>query len=184
MASWKSSLLHVWNALVARFRKTESQPPITHNPSLPMFNYGVGGQERKGPAAIEAIADIPQNRTLLVEKLTSTPPVRSEVVHGLKNVDDVFEKFKPSLKVDFQTEEGSRVTETLNFRGLGDFGRKGITNQSPYLQKLAGQQEDYLKFTKELKSNKLLQSALQNKDTKEAYLKALQAMIRELESPA
>ena len=49
------------------------------------------------------------------------------------------------------------------------------------VQELASQQENYLKYVKQLKSNKLLQTVLQNAESKAAYLSALKAMIRELE---
>jgi len=40
-----------------------------------MYNYDIGGQERKIEVS-EGIADIPQNRTLLIEKLTDDPELR------------------------------------------------------------------------------------------------------------
>lgn len=40
--------------------------------------------------ASEGIAEIPQNRTLLVEQLTKDEPVAPEVVAGLTNIDEVF----------------------------------------------------------------------------------------------
>jgi hypothetical protein len=41
--------------------------------------------------------------------------------------------------------------------------------------------EQSLKIVKELKSNKALQTILQNQDNKAAFLAGLQAMIKELE---
>ena len=58
-----------------------------------MFNYGVGGQEVKQDAS-EAIADIPLNRTMFVQKLTDTEPTRPQAIYDLKTVDEVFEFFK------------------------------------------------------------------------------------------
>ena len=40
--------------------------------------YGIGGNEVKSDAA-EAIQDIPQNRTLFVEKLTQDQPLKPEI---------------------------------------------------------------------------------------------------------
>ena len=48
-------------------------------------NYGIGGNEVKTDAS-EAFADIPQNRTLMAEKLTKDSPVKPEIVQGLQTV--------------------------------------------------------------------------------------------------
>lgn len=145
-----------------------------------MFDYGIGGQERKLNVS-ESIVDIPQNKTLLIEKLTADPPLRPEVVEGLKTVGEVFAHFQPEQEIDFSTEEGSSVSETLRFTSLADFGRKGIIAQSSYLQALNMTFEDFQRFVKQLKSNKILKTMLENPDAKAAYLSAIQAMIQELE---
>src|SRR5450432_2398871 len=100
-----------------------------------MYDYGIGGQEVPKDAS-EAIADIPQNRTLMIEKLTADAPVKPEVVEGLKNVEEVFQHFKPQVDCEFQKEDGSSMNEKLSFSNLGDFGTKGITNQSNFLKDL------------------------------------------------
>ena len=145
-----------------------------------MFDYGIGGQERKLNVS-ESIVDIPQNKTLLIEKLTSDPPLRPEVVEGLKTVGEVFAYFKPEQEIEFDTEEGSTISETLRFNSLADFGKKGVIAQSSYLQELNMTFEDFQKYVKQLKSNKILKAMLENPDGKAAYMAAIQAMIRELE---
>lgn len=145
-----------------------------------MFNYGIGGQEVPRDAS-EAIADIPMNKTLMVEKLTAEAPSKPKIVEGLKTVDEVFSNFKPSVSVEFQTEEGTTKNEQLNFSNLGDFGVKGITNQSNFLKDLELQKNEYAKIIKQLKSNKVLQNVLNNADTKTAFIQALHAMVQEIE---
>ncbi|GAB4021318.1 hypothetical protein EXU85_19585 [Spirosoma sp. KCTC 42546] len=145
-----------------------------------MFDYGIGGQERKLNVS-ESIVDIPQNKTLLIEKLTADPSFRPEVVEGLKTVGEVFAHFKPEQEVEFDTEEGSTISETLRFNSLADFGKKGIIAQSEYLQQLNMTFEDFQKYVRQLKSNKILKAMLENPDGKAAYMAAIQAMIRELE---
>jgi predicted component of type VI protein secretion system len=145
-----------------------------------MFNYGIGGTEVPKDAS-EGIADIPQNRTLVIEKLTDNPPVKPQMVYDLKNVDEVFAHFKPSVEVEFEKEDGSNTNEVLNFSNLGDFGTRGITTQSNYLQDLNQKQEQYLKIVKQLKSNKSLKSVIENPDTKAAFLGALHALIQEID---
>lgn len=146
-----------------------------------MFNYGIGGQERKQDGAQESISDIPLNRTLLVQKLTSDPPLRAQIVEGLRTPEAVFAHFKPSVEVEFDREDGTTVPENLQFESLGDFGKKGIINQSNFLQDLSTQTDDLQKLLRQLKSNKILKSALETPETKAAFLAAIQAMISELE---
>ncbi|MBC7891918.1 MAG: hypothetical protein H7Y12_06900, partial [Sphingobacteriaceae bacterium] len=100
-----------------------------------MYNYGIGGQERKQDAS-EGITEISQNRTLLLEKLTDDPAIRPEIVGDLKTVDEVFAHFKPEKEVEFESEDGSTYNEMLRFRTLGDFGKRGLINQSAALQEL------------------------------------------------
>ncbi|MCB2377395.1 hypothetical protein LGH70_07375 [Hymenobacter sp. BT635] len=146
-----------------------------------MFNYGIGGQERKLDNASEAISDIPLNRTLLVQKLTSDPPLRAQIVEGLKTPEAVFAHFKPAVEVEFEKEDGTVMPETLQFQSLGDFGKRGIINQSTFLQDLNTQADDLQKLLRQLKSNKILKSALDTPETKAAFLAAIQAMISELD---
>ena len=143
--------------------------------------YGIGGTEVKTDA-FEAFADIPQNRVLLAEKLTKDPPVKPDIVQGLTDITSVFEHFDPKVEMEFATEEGTIRRETLHFRGLEDFGAKGITAQSPYLNELNMKQQQYHKIIRQLKTNKLLKQALANAGTKENLIQALQILIRELET--
>jgi predicted component of type VI protein secretion system len=146
-----------------------------------MYNYGIGGQERKLDNAQEAITDIPLNRTLLVQKLTADPPLRAKVVEDLRTPEAVFAHFKPEVEVEFEKEDGTTIPETLHFESLGDFGKKGIVNQSRFLQDLSTQSEDLQKLLRQLKSNKILKSALDTPETKAAFLATIQAMIEELD---
>jgi predicted component of type VI protein secretion system len=145
-----------------------------------METYGIGGTEVKGDAS-EAVADIPQNRTLMIEKLTAEPPVKPQIVEGLTTIDDVFNQFKPAVDVEFEDTEGRSKEEQLSFRGLADFGTKGIVAQSKFLQDLTMQKDQYLKIIKQLKSNKLLRKALENPESRQAVLNAIYAMSKEIE---
>lgn len=143
-------------------------------------NYGIGGNEVKTDAS-EAFADIPQNRTLMAEKLTKDAPVKPEVVHGLQTVEQVFEHFKPTLSVDFEDENGKTMKENLRFSDLSDFGTRGITAQSEFLKENAGKKDEYLKIIKQLKSNKILKAALANPEAKQALLDAIKGMMADLD---
>ncbi|MCW3092359.1 MAG: hypothetical protein JWP81_3428 [Ferruginibacter sp.] len=144
-------------------------------------NYGIGGNEVKLDAS-EAFADIPQNRTLMAEKLTRDAPVKPQIVHGLQTVEQVFQHYKPEIGVDFQDEEGVTKKESLKFTNLGDFGVKGITEQSEFLKDNTTRKDEYVKIIKQLKSNKILKAALTDPDAKAALVEAIHSMIAELKS--
>jgi hypothetical protein len=145
-----------------------------------METYGIGGTEVKGDAS-EAISEIQQNRTLMIEKLTADAPVKPQIVQGITKIDDVFENFKPHVDVEFQDSEGVSRQEILKFGNLADFGIKGITAQSEFLQNLTMQKEQLQKVIKQLKSNKMMRKALENGETKLALLNSIYAMIKEIE---
>jgi hypothetical protein len=148
-----------------------------------MYNYDIGGQERKIEVN-EGISDIPQNRTLLIEKLTDESPLSPQIIPDLKSINDVFGFFKPTKEVEFETADGAGRTEQLHFSSLGNFGKQGITRQSAYLNELSHQCEDLQKFVKQLKTNKILRTLLENKEAKSAYLSCIRSLITEMEQSA
>jgi len=145
-----------------------------------LTNKGIGGNEVPFDAS-EAIFEIPQNRTLLAQKLTAHDPVKPELVEGLNTIDRVFEHFKPEIKVDFEDAEGSVKMESLRFKNLGDFGTKGITGQSRFLMGLETEKDQYQKIVKQLRTNKILKAALEDPDAKKALYDTLHNLIKELE---
>ncbi len=142
--------------------------------------YGIGGTEVKTDAN-EALQEIPQNRTLLIEKLTQDQPIKPQVVKGLKTIDDVFEHYKPQVEVDFEDSEGVLKKEKLTFNNLGDFGDKGITRQSSFLKGLSTEKDQYVKIIKQLKTNKILKAALTDTEAKQALLESIRALLTEIE---
>jgi len=145
------------------------------------FQYGIGGTERPVDAS-EAFADLPQNKTLLIEKLTGDDPVKPEIVKGLTNVEQVFEHYQPNVDMEFSSEDGAEVKENLNFGNLGDFGDKGLTRQSDFLQGLNLKQNEMNRIVKQLRSNKILISAMQNPDSKAAFVEVLKELVQEIEN--
>ncbi|PKA97590.1 hypothetical protein B0O79_1256 [Flavobacteriaceae bacterium MAR_2009_75] len=142
--------------------------------------YGIGGTEVKLDAN-EAFADIPRNRTLLVEKLTNDPAIKPVVQDGLKTIEEVFEHFGPKVEVEFENADGVGKKEMLKFANLGDFGAKGITRQSSFLKDLATEKDQYVKVVKQLKTNKILKTAIADPEAKQALLDAIRALLTEIE---
>ncbi len=145
-----------------------------------MLEYGIGSTEVKTEVS-ESISEIPQNRTLMIEKLTKDAPPSPEIVQNLTNIQDVFKKFNPSIEVEFEDSEGALQSEKMLFGNLEDFGVKGITRQSEFLKSLDEQKAQFYQIVKQLKKNKLLRKALSQKETKEALLTAIYSMIKELD---
>jgi len=143
-------------------------------------SYGIGGNEVRQEGQ-ESILDIPQNKTLIAQKLTPNTPVRPEIVTGLQNMDEVFEHFDPRVNVAFQDDGGNVVREELAFKNVGDFSINGLVAQSPFLQDLKTKSEQYQKMIKQLKTNKVLKLALQDPDAKKSVIAALEGLIQEIE---
>ena len=144
-----------------------------------LTNYGIGGNEVKLDGD-EAISAIPQNRTLIAQKLTVDAPIKPELVEGITNVEKAFEHFKPEVKVNFETADGATKVEVLKFKNLGDFGVNGITTQSNFLSDLETEKDQYQKIIRQLKSNKILKGALEDPEEKKALLDSLATLINEL----
>ncbi|MDT7830502.1 hypothetical protein RQM65_17670 [Pricia sp. S334] len=140
---------------------------------------GIGGNEVKGDAS-EALNEIPQNRTLIAGKLTPNAPVKPEVIEGLRTIEDVFEHFEPELKIPFEDKDGGTVNESLKFRNLGDFGKKGIINISDFLKELEIESDQYKQIIKQLKTNKILKAALEDPEAKKSLIDTIDALVEEI----
>lgn len=147
---------------------------------MAILDYEIGGNEVKIDAS-EGIANIPDNRSLIVEQLTADEPTKPESVYGLTSIEDVFAHFQPNIDVEFEDEDGQPVHENLRFKNVADFSVKNMTEQSDHMRSLNLQKEFYESMTKQLRSNKVLQRALENAETKEAFIAALASIKQELE---
>lgn len=148
---------------------------------MAIFEYGIGGNEVRVDAS-ESIAAIPENRTLLVEQLTSEEPVNPEVVTGLTNMEQVFEHYKPQIEVEFENADGQPVSETFHFGSVGDFDIKNMTKDSSFLSGLNTEKNFFESLTKQLRSNKVLQRVLENPEAKQAFITSLKGILEEMEA--
>lgn len=146
-----------------------------------MIEYGIGGNEVPVDAS-ESIAAIPENRTLIIEQLTSDEPVSPEVVTGLTSIDSVFAHYKPQVDIEFENGEGQPINETLYFNSVGDFSVKNMTEQSSFLNQLDGEDKFWKSMQKQLRSNKILQRALQDPKSRQDIIDALRGVKAELEA--
>ena len=146
-----------------------------------IMNYEIGGNEVK-PTNSEGISDIPQNRTMFIGRLTADEPVNPEAVADLKTVEDVYAKFQPNVDVEFEDAEGQTVKENFRFLNTADFQVKRMTVNSQFLGNLSVQKEFYEKLVKQLRTNKLLQKALENQESRQAMMDALSELRKELKN--
>ena len=144
-----------------------------------MYKYGVGGNEVKIDAN-EAIAEIPSNRTLFVQKLTDEAPITPEIEYGLETVEDVFERFKPSVTLEHQDQEGNEFREVLEFLNLGDFGAKSIKDKSTFLSQLYVKREQLLKISRQLTTNRVLLKAIADPEIRAALIENLEDALQEI----
>ena len=147
---------------------------------MALYEYGVGGNEVKIDAN-EAIAEIPSNRTLLVQKLTEEAPLQPETIYGLETLEDVFERFQPSVELEFQDQEGNEIPEKIDFKGLSDFSAKKLKENSPFLSQLNIEREQYLKISRLLSSNKALLKSLSDEEARAEMIQVLEASLVDLE---
>ncbi|MEZ5009407.1 MAG: hypothetical protein R2728_05125 [Chitinophagales bacterium] len=131
-------------------------------------------------AASESMADLPQNRTLMIEQLTYDEPPTPEITYGLQNIDDVFKHYKPSCEIELEDDEGGSAKQNFEFNGLGDFGQQGLIDKSDLLKSQKSQKDDYLDIARKMQSNRVLQKVLADESAKADFVEALKAMLDEL----
>jgi predicted component of type VI protein secretion system len=146
------------------------------------MEYGIGGTEGNRETGSESITDLSKNRTLFITQLTDDAPYNPELIQDdVQSLEQVFKLFKPAKEVSFTMEDGSSTTEMLEFNNVGDFGPKGITQQSEYLNSQKQLEDQYRNLSKELKSNKALQAIVSNPETKQAFIDSITALLSDLE---
>ncbi len=133
-------------------------------------------------AAGEAMEGVPKNRTLLAADLTDLPASRPSFNYECETMEDVFENYRPSVKMEFTDADGGAVNEELSFKELGDFSKKAMTKQSDFLRALQAQADNYGTFAKRLQNNKVLQKVLNDPESKDAYITLLRSMLQDLEA--
>jgi hypothetical protein len=170
--------------------QTEIYPVQQTAPLLPNYlpkkqtlminQFEIGGNEVKTDVS-ESIAAIPENRTLLIEQLTAEEPVNPEIITGLAGIEQVFARYQPQMEVEFQNRDGQAMKETFHFQSIGDFSAKNLTENSAFLKGLRLEKDFYDSLVKRLRSNKVLQRAMENPESKQAFVATLQGILAELD---
>jgi len=103
-------------------------------------------------------------------------------VYGLETIEDVFQRFEPTVDLNHVDAEGNEVKEIMTFTGLGDFGAKKIKENSDFLSKLDIEKEQGVRIARQLTSNRALQKALEQPDTKQAMIDILELSLGEIKA--
>ena len=127
---------------------------------------------------------ISQNKTLYIGQFTDTV-TEPELFQDAQTIGHVFEKFKPKVNVEFQTENGDYVEEELAFNEMKDFeineGSGKLVSNSEFLVSVKTNIEANAKIRKQIEQNKRLRDLIGNTDSKEELRNVLQDLLDELE---
>lgn len=104
----------------------------------------------------------------------------SKTDNGLETIEDVFQRFEPTVDLCHVDAEGNEIKEIMTFTGLGDFGAKKIKEKSDFLSKLDIEKEQGVRITRQLTSNRALQKALENPEVKNAIMDVIESSIEEI----
>lgn len=130
---------------------------------------------------------IDQNKTLYIDQFTAEAPsgADAELYQDIQNINDAFERFKPTVEVDFVDEEGGSVNEKLHFGEIRDFeaqGGKGrLVENSQFLSGVKQKIDTNVKIRKSIEQNRKLRDILKDEDSRAELKTMLQAMLAELE---
>jgi hypothetical protein len=144
------------------------------------FDYTIGGQEAKTEDG-EAISAVPNNRTLIVVKLTHDRPTKPEFVEDLTKMSEVYEHYKPEVTFQNRTGDGTFYSETMRFRSIADFSLGAIIANCRTLRELKLKIDQYSRMSKQFKANKLLREILATEEYKSSFVDATKALAAILE---
>ena len=128
---------------------------------------------------------IDNNKTLMIDQYTSdVEPGNPELVEDIRNINDAFEHFKPSVEVDFIDEEGGSVNEKLHFSEIRDFeanGGKGrLVENSAFLSGVKSKIDTKWKIPKSIEQNRKQRDILKEASSRAELKQMLEAMLEEL----
>lgn len=135
-----------------------------------------------GLEAVDGVIEFPQDKTLYVDQFTDIPPIKSGEVFKPQTLADVFDHYKPEKKgVRMVNTEGQLVKENFKFNAISDFDDKNLIEQSPYLRNQQEAVDAYKNIEQQLMRNKVLRRAIGDDDSRKNLVKALQALLAELQ---
>ena len=133
--------------------------------------------------AVDGIIEFPQNKTLYVDQFTDMAPIRPGEVFQPETMEDVFEHYQPEKRnVQMLDLEGKPVKEDFKFSAIKDFEDKELVKQSAYLSQQKAAIDSYKTIEQQLIKNKVLRRAFEDDEGRKHLIRALQALLAELEN--
>jgi hypothetical protein len=127
---------------------------------------------------------ISQNKTLYIGQFTDTVN-EPELFQEAETIEAVFDKFKPNINVEFQSEDGGYVEENLAFNNMKDFevnnGSGQLVQNSAYLLSVKNNIDANAKMRKNIEQNKRLRDLIGNTESREELRNVLQNLLDEIE---
>ncbi len=143
--------------------------------------YGVGATSMPVETNV-ALGPLPENKTMVVQKLTQEAPDEAVLVKGIENMEQVFQQFQPKVELDFDNEDGSTSPQELRFESIVDFKPEKMMEKNEFLKDLNAQKDEYGNIHSKLKANTSLQKVLANDEQKQAFIAVLNSFITELQN--
>lgn len=142
-------------------------------------SYGIDGTDFFD-SSYEKVVEIPFNRVLFTAKFTDVSPTKPELAHEVRSLSQLFEHYKPVVKVPFRNAAGKTVSESFRFYAIGDFDIKSMEQQSNYISTLEAKRMQQQKMVRQLRSNKQLQQALADPEQRRALRNALSSIAKKM----
>ncbi|MCA9732093.1 type VI secretion system contractile sheath small subunit [candidate division KSB1 bacterium] len=139
-----------------------------------------GVKDVSAPAANPKIEELSPNKTLIAQQYTKDEAADPQIRTDIKTLVELFEAYKPSVDVEFETLSGEPKEETIHFRSLGDFRPKGIAQQSAFLADLQLEMDTLHELLQQLSRNTKFRKLLEDADARAAYIAVLESLQAEL----
>lgn len=131
---------------------------------------------------------IDNNKTLYIDQFTDIPPSGDDETffQDIHTIEDAFNKFKPSVEVTFDDEDGGSVDETLSFSEIHDFeareGKGQLVKNSPFLSGVKSKIDVNADMRKNIEKNRKLRDLLKDAASREDLKVVLTTLLAELET--
>jgi len=102
-------------------------------------SYGIDGHDFF-ESPYEKVVEIPFNRVLFTGKFTDVNPTKPELAQEVRSLSQLFEYYKPIVKVPFRNAAGKTFAESFRFHSIDDFAIRAMEGQSNY--KCIGKETD------------------------------------------
>ncbi len=130
----------------------------------------------------DACSEIPGNRTLLIERFTEEIPLKPEIVRNIKNMEGLFDHYRPEASVTFEDVEGKICRERFTFRNASDFLPANIALKSRLIRQTEMKKAFYRKLIKRLKSDPSFIEAVQQPEARQDLSVMIHNLMEELKN--